>query len=76
MAQIGDLIGLIFLALCLCALVYTLVAAVVVPLYVGPPPADPKAFPSVTMLKPLHGLEPGLEDNLKSFLNQDYPGPI
>jgi ceramide glucosyltransferase len=76
LAQIGDLIGLIFLALCLCALAYTVVAAIVVPLYVGPPPADPKAFPSVTMLKPLHGLEPGLEDNLRSFLHQDYPGPI
>ena len=76
LAQIGDLIGLFFLALCLCALVYTLVAAFVVPLYLGPPPRDPKAFPSVTMLKPLHGLEPGLEDNLRSFLNQDYPGPI
>ena len=76
LAQIGDLIGLIFLALCLCALAYTLVAAIVVPLYVGPPPTDPKIFPSVTMLKPLHGLEPGLEENLKSFFDQDYPGPI
>ena len=33
-------------------------------------------MPSVTILKPLHGDEPGLFDNLASFCNQDYPGPI
>jgi ceramide glucosyltransferase len=76
LAHIGDLIGLCFLALCLCTLIYTLVAAFVVPAYLGPPPPDPKTFPSMTMVKPLHGLEPGLEDNLRSFLDQDYPGPI
>ena len=34
------------------------------------------AAPSVTVLKPLHGDEPGLRDNLGSFCNQDYSGPI
>lgn len=34
------------------------------------------AVPSVTVLKPLHGDEPGLLDNLGSFCSQDYPGPI
>lgn len=36
---------------------------------------DP-APPSVTILKPLHGAEPGLPDNLRSFLDQDHPGPV
>jgi ceramide glucosyltransferase len=76
LAQIGDLIGLVFLALSLIALVYTLIAAFVVPAYLSGPPADPKTFPSISVLKPLYGLEPGLEDNLKSFIDQDYPGPI
>ena len=31
---------------------------------------------SVTILKPLHGDEPGLHRNLQSFLQQDYPGPV
>ena len=35
-----------------------------------------KAFPAVTILKPLHGDEPALEDNLETFFAQDYPGPV
>jgi hopanoid biosynthesis associated glycosyl transferase protein HpnI len=31
------------------------------------------SLPRVTLLKPLHGLEPGLERNLESFFLQDYP---
>jgi len=31
------------------------------------------SLPSVTVLKPLHGLEPQLERNLESFFLQDYP---
>lgn len=33
-------------------------------------------FPSITMLKPLHGAEPMLEAKLTTFLEQDYPGAI
>ena len=33
-------------------------------------------MPSVTILKPLHGAEPGLFEKLASFCAQDYPGPI
>jgi ceramide glucosyltransferase len=34
------------------------------------------SFPSATILKPLHGDEPGLFDNLATFCAQDYPGPV
>jgi ceramide glucosyltransferase len=31
---------------------------------------------AVTLLKPLHGAEPELEQNLASFCTQDYPAPV
>ena len=35
-------------------------------------PAD--FAPAVSMLKPLHGTEPGMERNLETFFEQQYPG--
>jgi len=33
----------------------------------------PGDTPSVSVLKPVHGLEPNLEENLETFFRQDYP---
>lgn len=30
-------------------------------------------FPAVSMIKPVHGLEPQLRENIESFFRQDYP---
>jgi ceramide glucosyltransferase len=38
--------------------------------------AQRTSMPGVTILKPLHGAEPGLLENLGSFCTQNYPGPI
>ena len=35
-----------------------------------------EARPSVTVLKPLCGLEPNLFENLRTFCTQDYAGPV
>src|SRR3954454_1979008 len=32
-----------------------------------------ESLPSVTILKPVHGMEPCLEQNLETFFHQDYP---
>ena len=39
-------------------------------------PAVRESMPRVTILKPLHGAEPGLMENLASFCTQDYPGGV
>lgn len=39
--------------------------------------AKPADFvPAVSLLKPLHGAEPGLQENLRSFFVQKYAGPF
>jgi ceramide glucosyltransferase len=67
--------GIVLLAAvtgCACALA----SAVLAGRFAGRTDSPPGArdWPAVSILKPLHGAEPGLEDNLRSFLAQDYPG--
>jgi ceramide glucosyltransferase len=38
------------------------------------PPAEPTTLPSVSILKPLRGADPGLETNLETSFRLDYPG--
>jgi ceramide glucosyltransferase len=63
------------LALAGCA--YQLLAARMTrALLAKPAPAPMAGAAAVTILKPLHGAEPGLDAALASFLAQDYPGPV
>jgi ceramide glucosyltransferase len=55
---------------------YLVTAAVLVGRFARSGTPSPALFPSVTILKPLHGDEPGLFENLASFCAQDYPGPV
>jgi ceramide glucosyltransferase len=57
-------------------LAYLAVATVLVFRLRKPQTDKPALFPSVTILKPLHGAEPALFENLSSFCAQDYPRPI
>jgi ceramide glucosyltransferase len=63
-------------ALALCGAVYTVLAAISVRLYAPRSGAAASQPPAVTVLKPLHGAEPHLEDNLETFFAQDYTAPF
>jgi ceramide glucosyltransferase len=55
---------------------YMMLAAVLMLSSREPEPAFATAASAVTILKPLHGDEAGLFENLLSFCDQDYAGPV
>ena len=62
-------------ALACAGVVYQLVTAVTAG-RAAPAAAPSGVPPAVTVLKPLHGDEPRLADNLATFRHQDYPAPV
>src|SRR5262252_7380730 len=55
---------------------YLLVATILVRRFARAPIRTSDASPAVTILKPLHGDEEGLFDNLASFAQQRYAGAV
>lgn len=55
---------------------YTVLAGVLIGRFFARAVSEPTSFPPVTILKPLHGNELALLDNLSSFCRQNYPGPV
>ncbi|NIF77169.1 glycosyltransferase [Paraburkholderia sp. Cy-641] len=55
---------------------YTVLASALIGRFFARAVAEPTSFPPVTVVKPLHGNEWALLDNLTSFCEQDYPGPV
>lgn len=69
-------IGWIFCALAVAGSLYMMAAAFTLHRFFAAAPAWPRREEGVTILKPLHGAEPRLAENLASFLKQDHGGPI
>ena len=69
-------IGMLLVALALAGCLYELIAIVVLVRFFGQPAVRAADWQGATLLKPLHGAEPCLTQNLASFLDQDYRGPL
>jgi ceramide glucosyltransferase len=68
--------GWLFVALSLAGAVYALLAAAVAGRFAAARMPAASELPPVTLLKPLHFDAPGLEEDLDTFLAQEYPSPI
>jgi ceramide glucosyltransferase len=64
------------LGLSLIGSAYMVAAAITLRSFLSPAAATGRRHDAVTILKPLHGAEPRLIDNLATFLAQDHDGPI
>jgi ceramide glucosyltransferase len=76
MSVIGALCIWALTGLAAAGVVYTLVAVLLVGRFFPAKPRSRGESPGVTLLKPLYLDGVGLEDNLRSFFEQDYDGPI
>lgn len=63
---------LLLLTLLAGSLVYSALSILAVFRYLTVQPPEPTSMEPVSILKPLAGLDPGLESNLKTFFDQDY----
>jgi len=73
------ILAILFGLLALAGIGYTLAAAALVGRWRPPvllPSQEHDTLPSITLLKPLHGAEPRLTENLAGFLDQKYPAPL
>jgi ceramide glucosyltransferase len=71
-----SILGWLFVVLAFAGAAYAGLSTVLVGRFRAQPAEAAVRFAPVTILKPLHGLEPALEANLERFFVQDYPAPF
>ncbi len=73
---IGAILGRAPLVLAALGAAYTFASAIVLRRFLAKRPPAPASREAVTILKPLHGAEPRLAENLATFLRPDHAGPV
>ncbi len=76
MSLILTVLGALLLAMALAGAVFGVLATFALGRFLGGAPAALAAAPSVTILRPMKGLDPEADANLLSLVEQDYPGPV
>ena len=76
MDEPARVIGWSLLVFSLIGAVYTICAGLAVGWFFARPRSRADDFVPVTILKPLHGDEPGLRECLEGFCTQDYPAAV
>jgi len=74
--HLGYVVAWICLAVAATGMVYSLAAILFVRRFAKGDSPRARGCPAVTILKPLHGAEPHLYENLSSFCRQNYGGPV
>ena len=70
-------LSIIFALLAVVGCCYLVLTAILIDRFVRRSRPTPHlSSAGVTILKPLHGSEPGLAENIASFRTQNYPGPV
>jgi ceramide glucosyltransferase len=76
MAVLLNFLGWMSAGIALIGVGYAALAALLVLRFMRAERPAPPHYAPVTVLKPLHQGEPGLEQNLETFFAQDYPGDL
>src|SRR5215470_10718990 len=71
--QPGRIPALIFLLILCGSVIYSVLQIIAAGRYLSVRPPSLRTAPSISILKPLAGLDLDLESNLRTFFEQDYP---
>ncbi|HEV3330577.1 MAG TPA: bacteriohopanetetrol glucosamine biosynthesis glycosyltransferase HpnI [Bryobacteraceae bacterium] len=67
------MVSFLLLALVAGSLVFCALTLIAAARYISVRPTEPADLPPISILKPLSGVDLGLEDNLRTFFQQKYP---